>query len=224
MNGLIAFPSSREIAVGMASLVGALISTPAVHAQAPTVVQLPTFHFFSISTTVSVPDGGDAFLGGIGLNSSGRVERGIPGLPSQPFTNVATGSSTGAAMASVHAEIQDLEAMDRAVLATAASLGADGSLALSGPKPINHPNGGPLESVAAIRAENAAEDDAHEKAAAENLAQARQLMGEGKTSVAKVFLHSAVSKSAANSDTHRQAIAALKGIEQAKSSAQLAGK
>ena len=187
-------------------------------------VQLPTFHFFSVSTTVSVPDGGDAFLGGIGLNSSGRVERGIPGLPSRPFTNIATGSSTGAAMASVHAEIQDLEAMDRAVLATAASLGADGSLTVNDSKLNNHPTSGPLESVATIRAQNAAEDDAHEKAAADDLAQARQLIAKGQTSVAKVFLHSAVSRSAAASETHQQAIAALKGIDQTKSSAKLAGR
>ncbi len=36
-------------------------------------VQLPTFHFFTTNTTVEVPDGGEAFLGGVGRASSGRI-------------------------------------------------------------------------------------------------------------------------------------------------------
>ena len=84
-----------------------------IRLEAQSVVQLPTFHFFSVSTSVSVPDGGDAFLGGVGTVSSARTERGIPGFIGQPFTNIATGSTIGAASASVHAEIHDFEALDQ---------------------------------------------------------------------------------------------------------------
>src|SRR5499427_8702463 len=79
-------------------------------------VQLPTFHFFTLSTTVSVPDGGDAMLGGVSRSSSGRIQRGIPGLPSQPFDNVATGRATGTSNVSASATIHDFEAMDKALL------------------------------------------------------------------------------------------------------------
>ena len=41
-------------------------------------MQLPTFHFFSVATTVSVPDSGGAYMGGIGRGSSGRNRVGSP--------------------------------------------------------------------------------------------------------------------------------------------------
>ncbi|MCC9602843.1 general secretion pathway protein GspD [Stieleria sp. JC731] len=61
-----------------------------------TTVQLPTFAFTSVSTTVSVPDGGTILLGGIKRLSEGRTERGVPVLSKIPylsrlFRNVAVG-------------------------------------------------------------------------------------------------------------------------------------
>jgi general secretion pathway protein D len=50
-----------------------------------TTVQLPTFAFTSVSTTVSVPDGGTILLGGIKRLSEGRVERGVPMLSKIPY-------------------------------------------------------------------------------------------------------------------------------------------
>ena len=44
---------------------------------APTTVQLPTFSFFTVQTTVSVPDSGGAFLGGIGRGADGGSSRGF---------------------------------------------------------------------------------------------------------------------------------------------------
>jgi hypothetical protein len=93
------FASSVAVVAVAVSLwaVEALAQTtaPAV----PSTVQLPTFHFFTSTGTVVVPDGGDAFLGGVGGSAAGRVDRGIPGLPSRPFTNSAIGSATGASNA-----------------------------------------------------------------------------------------------------------------------------
>jgi general secretion pathway protein D len=61
-----------------------------------TTVQLPQFAFTSVSTTVSVPDGGTILLGGIKRLSEGRTERGVPILSKIPyisrlFRNVAIG-------------------------------------------------------------------------------------------------------------------------------------
>jgi general secretion pathway protein D len=52
-----------------------------------TTVQLPTFSFVSVVTTVSVPDGGTVLLGGIKRLSEGRTEFGVPMLGKIPYVN-----------------------------------------------------------------------------------------------------------------------------------------
>ncbi|HEY1603955.1 MAG TPA: hypothetical protein VGG64_30420 [Pirellulales bacterium] len=52
-----------------------------------TTVQLPTFSFVSVSTTVSVPDGGTVLLGGVKRLSEGRNEFGVPILNKIPYIN-----------------------------------------------------------------------------------------------------------------------------------------
>ncbi|MDO4583170.1 MAG: general secretion pathway protein GspD [Planctomycetia bacterium] len=52
-----------------------------------TSVQLPTFSFVTVTTTVSVPDGGTILLGGIKRLSEGRDEMGVPILNKIPFIN-----------------------------------------------------------------------------------------------------------------------------------------
>ena len=52
-----------------------------------TTVQLPTFAFTTVTTTVSVPDGGTVLLGGIKRLSEGRNERGVPLLSKVPYIN-----------------------------------------------------------------------------------------------------------------------------------------
>ncbi|HEX7379928.1 MAG TPA: hypothetical protein VF278_22585 [Pirellulales bacterium] len=52
-----------------------------------TTVQLPSFSFFSVATTVSVPDGGTVLLGGIKRLSEGRNEFGVPILSKIPYVN-----------------------------------------------------------------------------------------------------------------------------------------
>jgi general secretion pathway protein D len=68
-----------------------------------TTVQLPTFNFTTVSTTVSVPDGGTVLLGGIKRLSEGRSERGVPILNKLPyvsrlFKNVGIGRDTQSLM------------------------------------------------------------------------------------------------------------------------------
>ena len=52
-----------------------------------TTVQLPTFSFVTVTTTVSVPDGGTVLLGGVKRLSEGRTERGVPMLNKLPYVN-----------------------------------------------------------------------------------------------------------------------------------------
>ena len=52
-----------------------------------TTVQLPTFSFVTVTTTVSVPDGGTVLLGGIKRLSEGRNEFGVPLLSKIPYIN-----------------------------------------------------------------------------------------------------------------------------------------
>jgi len=64
-----------------------------------TTVQLPTFATTSVSTTVSVPDGGTVLMGGIKRLAEGRNERGTPILSKLPylsrlFKNVGIGRET----------------------------------------------------------------------------------------------------------------------------------
>ncbi|MBN2580135.1 MAG: hypothetical protein JXB10_14185 [Pirellulales bacterium] len=50
-------------------------------------VQLPSFSYVSVATTVSVPDGGTVLLGGIKRLSEGRNEYGVPMLNKIPYIN-----------------------------------------------------------------------------------------------------------------------------------------
>lgn len=70
---------------------------------AGTTVQLPVFGFTSVSTTVSVPDGGTVLLGGIKRLQEGRNERGVPVLSNVPyvsrlFKNVGIGRTSQSLM------------------------------------------------------------------------------------------------------------------------------
>jgi hypothetical protein len=186
-------------------------------------VQLPTFHFFTLSTTVSVPDGGDAMLGGISGSSSGRAQRGIPGLPSQPFDSVATGRASGTSNVSASATIHDFEAMEKSLEETGGraqgAVGKGRGAIVSLPKPD-----GPVQSIATIRAQQASEDAAKQQEAAAALARGRQLLAEGKTNVARIYFQAAVRKSTDKSDVREQAVAALRSIEQASANGRLAGR
>jgi general secretion pathway protein D len=71
--------------------------------QSGSTVQLPTFSFTTVSTTVNVPDGGTVLLGGIKRLSEGRNERGVPMLSKLPyisrlFKNVGIGRQTQSLM------------------------------------------------------------------------------------------------------------------------------
>ena len=75
----------------------------ATRTRSGTTVQLPTFSFVTVTTTVSVPDGGTVLLGGIKRLSEDRREFGVPMLNKIPylnrlFKNVGLGRSTSSLM------------------------------------------------------------------------------------------------------------------------------
>jgi general secretion pathway protein D len=81
-----------------------------------TTVQLPTFQVITVSTTVSVPDGGTVLLGGIKRLAEARNEFGVPLLSKVPyidrlFRNVGIGRETESLMMMVtpHIIIQEEE-------------------------------------------------------------------------------------------------------------------
>ena len=145
------------------------------------VIQLPTFRFFTVSTTVSVPDSGSAYLGGVRRARYGMTSRGVPGLGKVPgisrlFNNRGSGSSLTSSGASVSASIIDHAEIDALLLAEAAGRRPTGAvLTVTDRKALilsSHigrstdvglrlGGDGPRESVAAIRLRNEAVARAH---------------------------------------------------------------
>ncbi|XZE53461.1 hypothetical protein SH139x_005203 [Planctomycetaceae bacterium SH139] len=87
-----------------------LIAVPAKGQMPGTTVQLPSFHNFSYSGSVMVPDAGDAYLGGFGRagDRTNRYRSGFPGL------NTSSLRSMSSAHASAY--VIDHAQWDRAVL------------------------------------------------------------------------------------------------------------
>ena len=86
-------------------------------------MQLPTFSFVTVTTTVSVPDGGTVLLGGIKRLSEGRNERGVPMLSKLPyinrlFRNVGIGRTTTSLMMMVTPRIIIQEEEEENLLGT----------------------------------------------------------------------------------------------------------
>jgi len=111
-----------------------------------TTVQLPTFSFFSVATTVSVPDRGSALLGGVNRASEGRSDFGVPCLSGLPFLgrgfhSAAVGRQVGAGTMRISAQVHDFEAMERSLLGNSTA-----GVALP-PDQAVVPVGGPLVAI-----------------------------------------------------------------------------
>ena len=89
------------------------VGTGTAFCQQGAAVQLPTYSYFGTRTTVSVPDRGSAYLGGVNRAASGRNEFGTPLLP---FRNRSIGTERSASGARVSVYIHDFEAMDEYLL------------------------------------------------------------------------------------------------------------
>jgi hypothetical protein len=195
------------LGVVVSTLVFSLVSTAIAQPNVPaTTVQLPSFSVFTVQTTVSVPDSGGAYLGGLNSGASNSSRFGIG-----PFRNRGLSSTRAASGMSLSATIIDHDEIDRALLAEAAAthVSADAaavkidtkaaaiaksikpepsSVALSPAERSSATSGGMLPgSVAAIREQHAAAADLQTAELAGYLTKARQAEADNKPGVAKVF-------------------------------------
>ncbi len=178
----------------------------AVSTSSAQVIQLPTFQFFTVSTTVSVPVSGGAYLGGVNRARYGTTSRGMPGISKIPgagrlFTNRGSGSSVTSSGAGVTATIIDHAEMDALLLSEAAARRASRTglsetdrkaLVLSshigGPaaSSLRLTPDAPRESVADIRRRNAAAARAHDAEMLEYWERGQQAESLGRWGAARV--------------------------------------
>ncbi len=184
---------------GVLTLVIGIFAADRAVAQAPSVVQLPSFSFYTVDTTVSVPDRGTASLGGVGRSSTGSTAFG-PGLGPP---NRAFGRSLSSSSVSVRASIHDFEALDRATLDRAGSRDPHPRSSRPGSSSVRRPGAGPrtfaerqatlradrvpLRSVAEARRLHAASAAADESEVLADLEHARHAVAQGKPGVAKIY-------------------------------------
>ncbi len=164
------------------------------------VVQLPTFQFFGISTTVSVPDRGSISLGGDASSSMSGFDNGFPGLgqipiAGRPFGDRAIASRTQTSGLSVSAYIHDFEAMDESLLREGKLLTSleAGNVAIPSAqhiRPMVRDSAG-RTSVAELRRQQTIDRTQTATSARRDFDRARQLLAEGKTGVAKAYLQRA---------------------------------
>ena len=202
--------------VGSALLVWSGIA--AAQNNAPTTVQLPTFSFFTVQTTVSVPDSGGSYLGGISRSYNSSTSRGLPFWSKTPWFSplgrsrgIASGASAGGM--SVHATIIDHEELSAAVLSEAAARRAPPSEAELKAGALSRRTGerAPEGSVAAIRAAQAVEQAAGDQQAAELIAKAQEMEAANKPGQAKIYYRMASRHASAElKQTIAQRLAALK--------------
>ncbi len=161
--------------------------------QQPAVVQLPTYSYFAVGTTVSVPDRGAVSLGGI---DRARSDAQSFASPLSPRGNSALGAERGAAGAGLSAIVHDFDALDRRLLLSqtgtpdpnaAPALRWQTRLKAAAGSGAGHP----ARSIAAIQADlHRAEREANQEAA-RWIERGRLAEAEGKPNVAKIYYNMA---------------------------------
>ena len=109
-----------------ATLIVLFASTSAIAQNPRITLQLPTFNFTTVDTTVNVPDGGSALLGGIDRVQEGSNELGVPILGQVPFLNRlfknrGIGRDVSSSRFRAHAKILILEELEQEVMNQASS-------------------------------------------------------------------------------------------------------
>lgn len=159
---------------------------------APTTVQLPTFSFFTVQTTVAVPDSGYGFAHGPCQVSHGWTAYG----PAWGASTTHWETVDEVSMWSFGAQTIDLAAMDAELLASATPLPALPAQPLA--RQLSAP---PMStaarvpgSVADARRARAAALAAEAKEIDDLIAKAEALLAQGKPKVARVYLQMAAGK------------------------------
>jgi hypothetical protein len=179
---------------------------PVAAQQGGITLQLPTYRTFRVSTTVSVPDRGGAYLGGVNSGRSSRQRFGSPVTPG----GVAIGNSRQSAGVHVSAFIQDHQEMDRALLGegrNALGTGAIGKDRLS----ASSSRAQPLASVAEIRAQQETAEEVRHVEAENFYQQGLDAVATGKPSVARIHFQMAARR--ASGDLKQRAATELERLE-----------
>lgn len=185
------FASLAAIALLAAAAVDSGASAQGIPYRGPvgaTTVQLPTFNFFAISTSVEVPDSGEGFLGGNSSSAAGSSQGGIPGLGARPFSNGALASTSRSGGVSVRATIHDFDAMDRALLGADFNAAGGAGTAIGGKSPAGALaiDSAGSSSLADIRRQQAAEDAAAATEAERLMEEGKAYEAAGKLGLAKI--------------------------------------
>ncbi len=171
-------------------------------AQRPgTTVQLPTLSSFSVGTTVTVPDRGSAYLGGISRAATGRTQFGTPMLP---LRNSAIGRRMSTSGVRVTATIHDFQAMDEFLLsgrpvspmrppsgvATLQPTSPDHRLSWDGSSVVEAARRS-AAGLAEARVRRASQQRIRAAEAVEFFQRGQKAEAAGKPNVAKIFYHTA---------------------------------
>jgi hypothetical protein len=166
-------------------LVAVALAAGEAAAQQAQVVQLPTFSFFTVSTTVSVPDSGGAFSGGERRFSSGHTAFGPAWGRQRGF-----GRDAGGGGLRVAGQIHDFEAMDKALL----SKGSPGQVEPDDPfarrlaqASASSAGQAPVDSLAEARRQRAAEEEALVQKTLAIVEDARRAEAKGKPGMALAY-------------------------------------
>jgi len=216
------------------ALVGMIAGT--AFAQQGQAVQLPTFSMFTVNTTVSVPDRGTTYLGGIKRLSEGRNEFGVPMLGKLPvanrlFKNTAIGRETSAGNMHVTARIiiPEEEEAKLGILPSTGSLSninmPRGQAAILARQILpRDPRRGsswtverkpqPAMSLAEAQSQRAAQKETRSDEASEFFARGQKAEAEGKANVAKIYYQMAARR--ATGPLKDRALAKLDAIGRAQ--------
>ena len=204
----------RRLSLLAAAILLSGIAAPQARAQ---VVLLPTFHQFTVNTTVLAPDSGRGFLGGINRSSRGAIARGTPGLNNLPgggrlFGNRGLARNDSAVKASVRATIIDHQELDRAVLAQA-GVDPDEVTDSRARRIMRQPsNAAATMSLAAIRRQQQQQDNQVEDQVAKLVEKGKQAESAGKMGAAKI-LYDMASRRTKNAKLRAQLTERLKKLE-----------
>jgi hypothetical protein len=203
-----------------------------------TTVQLPSYQYFTTGTSVSVPDCGSAYLGGVNRAQSGRNEF---GSPLSPLKNRAFGSRRSTSGASVSVYIHDFAALEEELLGQSAASGrTPRTPAVAGsPDRGTSPTGGlhnrggdlrsevsagsgdprrarralgdpPLPGIEEIRRQRRLEQEAREAEARDFFERGQAAEDAGRTNVARIYYQMAAKR--ASGSFKDEVLAKLDGI------------
>ena len=194
-----------------------------------TAVQLPTYSFFSTGTTVSVPDRGSVYMGGIKRAATGMNEFGTPLLP---FRNRAFGMERSAMSTHVSVYIHDFEAMEEALLSQPTPSNPYGLQPRTGglagpatdrwqrPPAEAAPAERPAMSVAELRSKHLREQQARSDEALNFFQRGRNAEEAGKANVARIYYQMAARR--AGGELKDQILARLESVSGSGAASKLA--